>query len=185
MDNSNDKNLVIQYLGGAEKSLDVLVKEYMGPIYGFIYQYVGNHHDAEDVAQEVFLRVWKNIRKFDLEKSFKTWIFSIAKNAAIDFLRKKKNINFSAFDDEDGDNYLEKTLVDPEPLADEIFDRADLADVVNRSFDDLSAKQRVVLSLYYQQQFTFAEISEMLGESVNTVKSRHHRALAVLRKKFS
>ncbi|MFA6919366.1 MAG: sigma-70 family RNA polymerase sigma factor, partial [Patescibacteria group bacterium] len=92
-----DEQLVQQYLSGDEKSLEVLIQKYLKPIYNFVYRYVGDMANAEDLTQEVFVKVWKNIKKFDRKKSFKTWIFCIAKNTAFDYLRKKKSIPLSNF----------------------------------------------------------------------------------------
>ena len=94
MQNYSDEQLVARYLRGDEKSLEFLIQQYLKPIYSFVYKYVGNPQEAEDITQEVFVRMWKYIKKFDQRKKFKTWIFSIAKNAAIDFLRKKKPYPF-------------------------------------------------------------------------------------------
>jgi RNA polymerase sigma-70 factor (ECF subfamily) len=98
MENLGDLKLIKQYLAGDEKSLDVLVKRYLKIIYGYSYRNVGNSADAEDITQETFLKVWKNIKKFDQSKSFKSWIFTIAKNTSIDYLRKKKSVPFSRFE---------------------------------------------------------------------------------------
>ena len=84
-----EEQLVRDYLKGDENSLEILIGQYLKPIYSFIYRYVGNASEAEDITQEVFVRVWKNLKKFDQNKKFKTWIFGIAKNASIDWLRKK------------------------------------------------------------------------------------------------
>ena len=72
-----------------------------------VYKNVGNQSEAEDITQEVFVKIWKNIKKFDQNRSFKPWIFQIAKNTSIDFLRKKKSIPFSKFENEEGGNPAE------------------------------------------------------------------------------
>ena len=90
-----DKKLIQQYLKGDSKSLDFLIAKYLKMIYSFVYKNVGSQSDAEDITQEVFVKVWKNLKKFDQKKSFKPWIFQIAKNTSIDFLRKRKTIPFS------------------------------------------------------------------------------------------
>ncbi len=95
MPDRSDENLVTDYLKGDKKALEILIGRYLKPIYNFLYRYTGDVAEAEDITQEAFVRAWKNIRKFDRNKKFKTWIFGIAKNAAIDFLRKKKPILFS------------------------------------------------------------------------------------------
>ena len=93
--NRSDEQLVWDYLKSDEKSLELLIRRYLKPIYSFVYRYVGKAHDADDVTQDVFVKVWRNLKKFDREKSFKTWIFAIAKNTAFDHLKKKKAIPFS------------------------------------------------------------------------------------------
>jgi len=94
MENYRDEQLIANYLKGDEELLEVLVRRYFKLIYNFVYQYTGSLEDSEDITQEVFVKVWRNFRKFNQKKSFKTWIFSIAKNTAIDFLRKKKQYHF-------------------------------------------------------------------------------------------
>jgi RNA polymerase sigma-70 factor (ECF subfamily) len=180
--NRSDKQLIADYLKGDETALGVLIKQYLRPIYGFVYRYVGNTGASEDITQEVFVRMWRNIKKFNPEKNFKTWIFAIAKNASIDFLKKKKALPFSEFDNEEGDNIIENILIDAELLPSEILEREDAARVLNEALEKLSPKYRTVLFLYYNENFNFREIAEILGEPLDTVKSRHRRALAVLKK---
>jgi len=218
----NDKQLIADYLRGNEKSLEVLIQRYLKPIYSFVFRYVGDATEAEDITQDVFVRMWKNLRKFKRQKSFKTWLFSIAKNAAIDFLRKKKTIPFSWFEDEAGNNSVTGTLADSQPLPAELFVRADISRRLTAALQKLSPKYRSVLFLRYNDHFTsvaeslslqdgygrldeafatgfqpkkptksyavghkgftFREIAESLGESLNTIKSRHRRGLMALKK---
>jgi RNA polymerase sigma-70 factor (ECF subfamily) len=180
--NRSDQQLVSDYLSGDEKSLEVLFGRYLKPIYSFTYRYVGGGQDAEDVTQEAFVKAWRNLKKFDQQKSFKTWIFSIAKNTALDFLKKKKAIPFSEFENEDGENALTETLADPSPLPQELLEKADIVKILNAAIEKLSPKYRMVLFLRYNDHFTFREIAEILGESIDTIKSRHRRVLTMLRK---
>src|SRR3990167_11489532 len=182
MTNINDEILTRKYLQGDEKSLEVLILTYLKPIYSFVYRYVGNGQDAEDITQEVFVRVWRNLKKFDQNKSFKTWIFSIAKNASLDYLKKKKAIPFSEFDTEEGGNRLTDTLADPSPLPLELLEKAGMAKILNVAMEKLSPQYRMVLFLRYNDHFNFREIAESLGEPLNTVKSQHRRALIKLKK---
>lgn len=177
-----DQQLVADYIAGDEKSLEILIKRYLKPIYSFICRYVGNSQDAEDITQEVFMKVWRNLKKFDQQKSFKTWIFSIAKNSSIDWLKKKKTIPFSNFENEAGENLLTKRLVDPAPLPYELLERAGISEIVNKAMNQLTPQYRMVLFLRYNDHFTFREIAEVLGEPLNTVKSRHRRAIILLKK---
>ena len=84
---TRDAQLVADYLNGDEQSLHLLIERYLKPVYRFVHSYVGSDLDAEDISQEVFVRAWRNLKKFDQEKSFKTWIFAIAKHASIDVLK--------------------------------------------------------------------------------------------------
>ena len=171
---NSDEQLVGDYLKGDEKSLEVLIKRYLGPIYGFVFRFVGNREDAEEIAQEVFVKVWRNVKKFNQSKSFKTWIFSIAKNTAVDFLRKRRVQVFSETEIE--------TVVDPAPLPQELLEKAETAKLLESALNKLGLEYRTVLYLYYNDHFNFREIAEILDEPLNTIKSRHRRALRMLRK---
>jgi RNA polymerase sigma-70 factor (ECF subfamily) len=136
--NRSDQQLVINYLEGDEKSLEILFCRYLKPIYNFTYRYVGDKQNAEDITQEAFVKVWRNIKKFDQSKSFKTWLFFIAKNSCIDFLKKKKTIPFSEFETEDGGNLIIDTLADSSPLPQEMLDRAGMAQILDSAMKKLS-----------------------------------------------
>ena len=181
MKHSLESRLITDYLNGDEESLEVLIKQYLKPVYGFVYKYTGDVQEAEDITQEVFVKLWKNLKKFDRQKSFKTWIFSIAKNASIDYLRKKKPILFSQFENEKQENRLVNSLADSNPLPDEVFDKKKISEVINATMEKLALKYRLVISLRYNEQFTFREIAEILDEPINTIKSRHRRALRLLK----
>ncbi|MDD2678165.1 MAG: sigma-70 family RNA polymerase sigma factor [Candidatus Pacebacteria bacterium] len=178
----NEKKLIGQYLKGDEKSLEVLISQYLKPIYSFVYRYVGNAFDAEDITQEVFVRMWQNIKKFDQKRNFQSWIFGIAKNAAIDFLRKKKALPFSVFEDKKGNNVFLETLASQSPLPDALWEKDDLASKIASAIKKLSFKYQKVLSLYYYENLTFKKIAVLSGEPLNTIKSQHRRALINLRK---
>jgi len=180
--NYSDYQLINNYLKGDEESLEILIQRYLKPIYSFVYRYIGNAHETEDITQEVFVRMWRNLRKFDQQKSFKTWIFAIAKNASLDFLKKKKAIPFSRFENEQGKNMLTETLADSSPLPDELFEQVSFGEMLNAAIRQLALKYRIVLFLRYNDDFTFREIAEILGESIDTIKTRHRRGIAILRK---
>lgn len=182
MQNRSDEQLVADYLAGNEKAFEFLAQRYLRPIYSFIRRYTGESQNAENITQEVFVKAWRHIKRFNRNKSFKTWIFSIAKNTAIDFLKKKKTIPFSKFENEEGENLFAETLADPAPLPQEFLEKSAIAEKLASAMEKLSSKYRMVLFLRYNDHFNFREIAESLGESLNTVKSRHRRALIQLKK---
>ncbi len=161
----------------------MLVDRHAGTVYKFAYRYVRNGDDAQDVSQEAFVRAWKNIKKFDETRNFKTWLFAIAKNAALDLIKKKKPLLFSQIAEEDDqlDTFFAPFLAAPE-LPDAIFahkmEKADIA----RSLATLPPNYRMVLAMRYNDHLKFREIAETLGEPIDTVKSKHRRGLALLRR---
>lgn len=175
-----DQQIIRQYLSGDEKSLEFLIARYLKQIYNFVYRNVGNQAEAEDITQEVFIRVWKNMRKFDQQKSFKPWIFQIAKNASIDFLRKKKSIPFSRFENETGQNMIIDTMADQE--AENFVENLSDKRVVESLMAKLSEKDRIIMDLRHKQGMSFKQIAENMKESINTVKSRYRRIIFSLRK---
>lgn len=177
-----DQELIRSYLQGDHKALEVLIQRYLKPIFRYAYQYTHNQHDAEDITQETFVKVWKNLKRFDAQKSFKAWIFEIAKNTALDFLKKKKVARFSDFENEDGGNFLLDELTDSGPLPQEIFQQAETAGIIQKFMQKLSTKYRLVFLLRYTNGLTFQEIADSLGEPLHTVKSRCRRGLLQLKK---
>lgn len=178
-ENLADKKLIQQYLEGDSKSLDILIARYLKLIYSFVYKNVGNTAEAEDITQEVFIKVWKNIRKFDQNKNFRPWIFQIAKNTSIDFLRKKKTIPFSRFENEKGQNPLADNIAAaPLNLIEKLSDKKVLAAAMH----NLTDKEQKIINLRHNDGMSFKEIAEVFDESINTVKSRYRRTLMALRK---
>ncbi len=194
MQNCSDEQLINNYLRGDEKSLEILIQRYLKSIHGFVYRYTNGAQETEDIVQEVFVRVWRNIKKFDprrsrlalfgagQQKSFKVWIFHIAKNAAIDFFKKKKVFSFSSFENEKGENIFLDNLIDSAPLPSEIAEQVDAGRLFDAVFKKLPSKYRAVIFLRHDSHLTFREIAESLGEPLHTVKSRHRRALILVKK---
>ncbi len=178
----SDEQLVKDYLKGDDESLEILIKRYLQPVYGFVRRLVRDQAAAEDVTQDVFARMWQNLNQFKQDKSFKPWLYGIARNAALDWLKKKKALPLSAFEDEAGNNFLAETLADTEPLADEILARQDAGELLESALSRLPLSYQTVLLLYYTEQLNFQEIAELLKEPIDTVKSRQRRALFALKK---
>jgi RNA polymerase sigma-70 factor (ECF subfamily) len=179
----NDEDLISAYLGGEEPAFAELTGRHLGGVYSFIARFVGNAEEADDITQETFLKAWKSLKKYDSRTSkFKTWLLRIARNSAIDFLRKKKHIPFSQFETEEGVNILTETVPDTEELPDALLIKLEDAEELHKTLEKLPPKAREILLLYYTNDLTFEDIGEMLGEPTNTVKSRHRRAIQLLRK---
>ncbi|MFH0740109.1 MAG: sigma-70 family RNA polymerase sigma factor [bacterium] len=175
-----DEQLIGQYLKGDEGSLEVLIKRYLKPIYSFVYKNIGNPVAAEDVTQEVFVKVWKNLKKpvlslskgFDPKQGkFKSWIFTIAKNSSIDFLRKKKIATIAL---------TENSAIEKSDFIKNIESKNYMAKIHN-ALKELSPSYQAVILLKNESNLTFREIAVSLGEPLNTIKSRYRRALITLK----
>ncbi len=189
MHQKSDEQLIIAYSRGDEAAIETLIARHLDATYTFVSRYVWTAGDAEDITQDVFLRAWKNLKKFDRTKSFKTWLFAIAKNASLNWIKKKKPSLFSEFsvknahgETEGGEAFFADTRMDQSPLPDELFARADRTLQLVGAIEKLPQAQRTVLELRHYDEYSFREIGESLGEPLNTVKSRYRRALAALKK---
>ncbi len=177
MDKS-DQQLIEDYFNGDEQSLETLIDRYLRSVYGFIYRICQNKDDTEDASQETFFKAWKSLGKYRPEESFKTWLFTIARNSSIDLLRKRRSIPLSAFEDEDGRNTLEESVPDDTPTLEDRFHQAELSQEIQTELDKLTSAERQVVSLKYENGFTFEEIGRIIGKPLNTVKSQYRRALS-------
>lgn len=181
----SDEEIIEQYKNGNKEIFNILTDRYISSMYNFIYRF-SNRNDIEDIIQEIFIKVWKNINGFDSSKaSFKTWLFTIAKNTATDFSRKKKHILFSDIGDDENDDGkitpFEATIPAEEPLPDILLERMENSQLLNKVLEKIRPEYRIVLVLHYQEEMTFEEIGRVLEKPLNTVKSQHRRALAELR----
>jgi len=176
-----DNEIIKKYLNGDEKSLEILVGRFLKPVYSYVSKYVGDKDVAEDITQDVFLKAWKNLKKFDRKRSFKTWIFTIAKNSCIDYLRKKKSIPISSFDNEKGENIVADKMRDLAPLPDELFEIKNFSTSMSSAIKKLSLQYQKILYLRYSNNLKFKEIASELSEPLNTIKSRHRRAVLELK----
>lgn len=177
----SDEQLVKSYLTGDDASFEELIQRYLDQIFAFALNYTKNEALAEDIAQETFIKAWKNISSFDSDKRFKAWIFTIARNTALDQLKKKQTISFSSLNDENGENFLERTIIDSALRPDQLCEQYESDSWFKATVAKLSDKYRAVV-IMRQNGYSFREIGEKLGEPLHTVKSRYRRALATLKK---
>jgi RNA polymerase sigma-70 factor, ECF subfamily len=177
-----DAQLILESIDGKDSSFAELVNRHLSGVYKFAYRYVRDPADAEDVAQETFVRAWKHLKKFDTSRNLRTWLFTIAKNAALDMLKKKKPMAFSKITEAESE--LESFLAPyvasgelPEVSVDQKFLKGDL----DAALAKLPSAYRAVLALRYNEHLKFREIAATLGEPIDTVKSKHRRGLVLLR----
>lgn len=177
----NDEYNIALYLSGDEAGLHALIRAYTKRIYGFVFKMVKTTADAEDITQETFVKVWKSIKKYKQGQGFKAWIFTIAYNTSIDYLRKKKEYVFSDFEREDHTNTFIEQTPDTEPRPDELFDQTQDAQQLSLLLDKLSPNIKEIMILHHNEELTFDEIGKIMNKPLNTVKSQYRRGLIELR----
>jgi RNA polymerase sigma-70 factor (ECF subfamily) len=178
----SDNQRVKDFLQGDDIALEKLIEKYLKPIYNFIYQLTRDKAVAQDITQDVFVRVWKNIDSFDTSKKFSTWLYAIAKNASLDWLKKKRPLPFSAFKDEDSTGILENIEDDTILYAENLLQSMDNKREAEIYLDSLSLQHKTIILLHIQQGFSLVEIAEIMKSPVNTVKSKYRRAIIFLKK---
>ena len=143
-----DEQLAEQAKEGDESAFKQLMDRYMDAIYGFALQYARNEEDAKDIAQDSFFKTWKHLRRFTKGRAFKPWLYAIARNTALDHLKKKKAAVFSDLDDSENDISFADTLKDPEPLPPAVFENTETAQLLEESMEMLHPDHRAVLILH-------------------------------------
>ncbi|MDD3434805.1 MAG: sigma-70 family RNA polymerase sigma factor [Candidatus Pacebacteria bacterium] len=182
MDQISDNQLIKQYLNGDKQSFEILVQRYLKEIYSFIFYYLRDRDEAEDITQEVFLKTWRQLKKFNLEKSFKTWLYTIAKNTTFDVLRQKQNEKNKKIVFNNDNLFLQEKNSNLLPEA--ILEDKKLKTTLDWAVTNLPLKYQEVIDLHINEDLKFREIADSLGESTNTVKSRYRRAVQALKQYF-
>jgi RNA polymerase sigma-70 factor (ECF subfamily) len=157
---------------GEREAFDRLVLRYQRDVYRLCYRYVNNHEDANDLAQEVFLKAWRAISRFRGESSFSTWLYRIAVNACLTFRAVRRPVT----------QELPEGLSDPRPGAAARVETADEARRVRAAVARLPEKQRATLILKVYHELTHEEVAGILGSTVGTVKANLFHALGNLRR---
>lgn len=174
-----DQQLVERYLAGNEEALSELIQRYLQAIYNFAFRYAGNADDAEDIVQDTFVKVWRYIKRYDPNKKFSVWLFTIAKNTALDWLKKKRPVAFSTLSDPAEDFNFEDQLADDSSIEADLDERY-TSERVAQEIDKLASDYRTVLAMRMSNGLTFQEIAEVTGKPIDTIKSQYRRAVALL-----
>jgi RNA polymerase sigma-70 factor, ECF subfamily len=182
MENLADEELVRMYQKTKDqKFFEILTQRHLGALYNFVFKYIHTIAETEDVTQETFLKIWKNIHKFDNRFKFKTWAYTIAKNTALDALKKKGLIPFSAMNEEE-EKTLFNSLTDKNPLPEEVLGQIEDMEIISRAIEQIPEDYQKIIKMYYFEGLNLRQASEKMKKSINTVKTRHRRALMYLKK---
>lgn len=160
---------------------DELYSKYHHDVFQFIFYMVKNREQAEDLVQEVYIRVLKSYDRFEGKSSEKTWLFSIARNVAIDYFRKQKGWRQKIAEKFD---WTTGQIKDDSPIPEEIALQNEEISLIYQCLDHCTVDQRMVIILRYIQELTIIETAEALGWTESKVKTTQHRALKVLKKEM-
>jgi len=173
----DDATLIAQVQAGNEHANRFLIEKYKNLVWHLVLRMVDQQEDAEDLCQEIFLRVFRDIGRFRGESKLSTWIGAIAYNMSISYLRKKgKNIMVSV------DDYLPVASGKPAvESADEAVDKSSMKKIVHRVIDTLPVQYRTVITLFYLEELSYKEIEGITGMPEGTIKSYLNRGREAIR----
>lgn len=150
-----------------EKGFKMLMLKYQEPVYFHIRRMVQIHEDADDVLQNTFVKVYKNIHKFEQKSKLYTWIYKIATNESISFLNKRNKKRTKPIDGEDVQQLHAQRDVDGQVVLQKL----------KAAIDQLPEKQKLVFNMRYYDEMTYDQISEVLGTTVGGLKASYHHAV--------
>lgn len=178
-----DAQLVERALGGDESAYAKLMEKYERPLHYHIIKIVRNQDMVEDLIQEVFTKAFKSMDSYNTNYAFSTWLYRIATNHSIDFLRKRKLKTYSLdepVEGKDGEMHFEPP--DPGANTDEPLIRQQRKSMVEEAIDQLPEKYRKVIQMRHMEERSYQEISEEIGQPLGTIKAHLFRARELLNK---
>lgn len=182
-----EQELVRRCVSGDELAYKEIVERLEKPLINFIYKYIGELNEAEDIFQETFIKMMRSIKEYKPTATLTTWIFTIARNLCLDHLKYKRRHKALSLDsalkkDKDNVIYFQETLVSRCGLPEASANKAELEEKIKEALGRLTYKQREALILRIYMELPYSEIAEIVGARVNTAKCRVHDALRALNK---
>ena len=174
LDAAADEALVAACLDGRKEAFDIIVERHRRSVYLLCYRFVGNHEDASDLSQEVFVRAWRGLNGFKGQAALSTWLYRIVVNTCLNRVQAR----VLATESLDSDNFVDTRTDDP---GDSVL-RAERAAAVRKAIAKLPDRQRATLILRSYRDLSHREIADVLGSSVGAVKANFFHALANLKK---
>jgi RNA polymerase sigma-70 factor (ECF subfamily) len=171
-ENQDDRELLLQFKDETtrERAYTSIIKKYQEKLYWHIRRMVVEHEDANDVLQNMFIKVWKNLENFREDSQLYTWLYRIATNESLSFLEQQKKRSSASFSDQE--NYLSNKLV-----ADKDFDGKKLEWKLQQAIQGLPEKQKVVFNLRFFDEMPYEEMSRVLETSEGALKASYHHAV--------
>lgn len=181
----DEKKIIKRAAAGDADAFEQLVLTYQSPIYNLCLRMTGDPEDAADLSQESFLKAWRSLGSFQFESSFSTWLYRLASNTCLDYLRSiKRHPKVSlTVEDSDGETQM-MDFPDTAPTPEDAAISKEENELLSRAMQELDEQQRQILTLRVVNDLSYAEIAEILSIKEGTVKSRLARTRDALRKKL-
>ncbi len=181
---SEEKKLINECKKGNREAFDKLVLQYQDMVVNFAYSMLSNREDAYDAAQEIFIKVYKNITTFEEKSAFTTWLFRISSNVCKDILRKRQirsnsvSLDSGDFDDEGFE--IEDSRYTPEAA----IEQSEKQQLVRKALSEIKTEYREIIVYCDLEERSYEEASKILGCPIGTIKSRLSRARIALKNKL-
>ena len=170
-----DMELVETCLSGKQEGFEELINRYKNLVYSIVLRMVKDSHDADDLAQEVFIKMYKNLASYSPEFKFSTWVMRITTNHVIDFRRKRKQETVSL---ESAESVVAADIKDTPEVA---FLRKEEKKRIQKIIEDLPEMYKIPIVLYHQEGMSYQEIADEIGEPISKVKNRIFRGRKILK----
>ena len=180
---SVDSELISRAAGGDVTAFTALVERHRSMVYRVAYQFAGNHHDAEDIAQDVFIKVHRALDRFRQEAQLSSWLYRIIMNACIDHRRRNSPAGWAPFGEDAEQRLLNTPEESPDP--EDCAYGSELGRVLEAEIGRLPPGQRVVFVMRHRQGLKLTQIADALGLAEGTVKRQLHAAVHRLRQALS
>lgn len=180
-----DAAVVAQVLAGDSGAFRLLVDRHTRSIYGVAYRMTGNQEDAEEIVQETFLRAYKALHKFELRSSFATWIYRIAVNRCLDFLKTKKMTDTVQIADDPAEGEREIQIAAGDPGPDRLLLSNEARQKIDQAICLLSPSERVAFTMRHMEGKSIEEISKTLKVRASAAKNSIFRAVQKIRQQLS
>ena len=182
----SDAAVVAQVLAGDKEAFRLLVERHTRSIYSVAYRMTGNESDAEEILQETFLRAYKSLRNFELRSSFSTWLYRIAVNRSLDFLKAKKMTDAYQISEQPGseENEREIQVAAPNPGPERLLLSAEARQRLARAITLLSPAERVAFTMRHMEGRSIEEISKTLNVRASAAKNSIFRAVQKIREQL-
>lgn len=181
--NLTDVELIAKAIRGREDGFEELVRRYQRPITAYIYRMLSDYESSLDVTQEVFIKVYNSLDKYSSDYKFSTWLYRIAHNAAIDYMRRN-SVNLQSLETENEDGAYQLQLESPLLTPEQERERSEWRSEIEAVVKCLPAVYRELILLRHSQDLSYDEIAEVTNLPLGTVKNRLFRAREMMREIF-